>query len=134
MTLILLQMHQKIPIIGRRREVFQEHKEVFKHKLPLIYKPLDTRVKDVIKLFVEEQVVASRPIAPQTRISHHLSSITSLEDLLEDSEYHGKNHAALGFLKLVMKSLSCDFAAQSWMGLTNITKKEKKNKGSFHRM
>ena len=45
------------PNIGRRRKVFEERKDEFKRKLPLVYTPFDMRVKYVIKLLVEKQVV-----------------------------------------------------------------------------
>ena len=98
------------PTISKRREVFEEHKNSFKHgKLP-VYTPFNTRVKDNIMLLVEPEVVAYHPKVPQNRISHHLSSTALLEDLLEDSEYHGKDYAALYSLKL-MKSLNSDLSA-----------------------
>ena len=58
--------------IRRRCQEFEEHKDAFKHHLPLVYTPFDTRVKDAIKLLVEDQVFANRSSVPQTRIVHHL--------------------------------------------------------------
>ena len=41
------------PTIGRRREVFEDHKVPFKHYLLLVCTPSDMCVKDVSKLLVE---------------------------------------------------------------------------------
>ena len=70
------------PAIGIRREVLPEHNDEFKHVCPLVYTQLDTRVEENTKLCCDETVIANRPSVPLTRISDHLSFISSLVDLL----------------------------------------------------